>query len=124
MNKLKKILNAYLPPITWALVIFLFSSQSVLPGFSETPLDFIFKKTAHMFVYLVLYLLLARAVLITVNKNTTKKQMIFPIILCILYATTDELHQSLVPGRYATIRDIGYDMFGVSVGFLAKYNFI
>lgn len=124
MKRFREILVAYIPPMIWAGMIFLFSSQSSLPGFEESPIDFIFKKTAHIFVYLILYLLLKRAAEITVNKKSTKVQLFLPILLCLVYATSDELHQSLVPGRYATLRDVGYDMFGVGIAFLRKYNFI
>lgn len=124
MKKVKKIIRAYAPPLIWAGVIFLFSSQSSLPGFEESIQDFIFKKSAHIFVYLILYWLLKRAVDLTTNKKSTKIQLLLPIFICLVYAVSDELHQSLVPGRYATIRDVGYDMFGVSIAFLRKYDFI
>jgi VanZ family protein len=124
MKKLKKIIIAYLPPTLWATMIFLLSSQSVLPGFEESPHDFIFKKTAHIVVYLVLYLLLKRATDITIKNKSSKKHLFIPILICLIYAVSDEFHQSLVPGRYATLRDIGYDMLGVGTAFLRKYDFI
>ncbi len=124
MEKINKLLNAYVPPVVWALIIFLLSSQSVIPGFAESPLDFIFKKSAHIFVYLVLYILIKRALDITMNKKSSKKHLFIPILACLVYAISDEFHQSLVPGRYATLRDVGYDMFGVGVAFLRKYDFI
>ena len=124
MKKINKLLNACAPPLIWAGVIFLFSSQASLPGFEESIHDFIFKKTAHIFVYLVLYLLLKRAVEITINKKSSRKQLLVPVFICLVYAVSDELHQSFVPGRYATLRDVGYDMFGVGVAFLRKYDFI
>ncbi len=115
---------AYLPPILWATLIFILSSQSVIAGFQESAYDYVFKKLSHILVYFVLYLLLKRAVDKTTNSKTSTKQLYVPILICLLYAASDEFHQSLVPGRYATIRDIGYDMIGVSVAFLKKYNFI
>ena len=124
MKKFNKILNAYLPPILWATFIFILSSQSVIAGFQESGFDFIFKKAAHLFVYFILYLLLKRAVDQTTNLETSTKHLYVPILICLLYAVSDEFHQSLVPGRYATLRDIGYDMLGVGVAFLKRYNFI
>ena len=123
-KKIKRIIIAYIPPTAWAILIFLLSSQSVLPGFEESPHDFIFKKTAHIIVYLVLYLLLKRAADITLNKKLSKQHIFLPVLFCLIYAASDEFHQSLVPGRYATLRDIGYDMLGVSIAFLKKYDFI
>lgn len=124
MKKLSKILNAYLPPILWAVFIFILSSQSVIAGFQETSHDFLLKKSAHIFVYFVLYMLLKRAVDKTTDAKSKSKQLYIPILLGVLYAVSDEYHQSLVPGRYATFRDIGYDILGISIAFLKKYNFI
>ncbi len=47
-----------------------------------------------------------------------------PLILCLIYAITDEIHQSFVPGRYPTSTDIGYDMLGASVALLKTMNCI
>lgn len=124
MKKIKKLINAFAPPMLWAVVIFIFSSQTALPGFEESALDFIFKKTAHIFVYLVLYLLVKRGVDMVFNKKSEKMLLYVPVLICLLYAFSDELHQSLVPGRYATLRDVYYDMLGVSIAFLRKYNYI
>lgn len=119
-----KIFNAYLPPVLWAVLIFVFSSQTTLPGFEESAYDFILKKTAHIGVYLILYLLVLRSVKLTIKNKYDKLIIWLPILICLLYATSDEFHQSLVPGRYSTIRDIGYDMLGVSIAFLKKYSYI
>ncbi|GIK84044.1 MAG: teicoplanin resistance protein VanZ [Patescibacteria group bacterium] len=121
---IKDFLSAFVPPTLWAIIIFLFSSQTTLPGFEESAYDFIFKKLAHITVYLVLYLLVFRAVKLTSNEKNKNTLLLVPITICLLYAISDEFHQSLVPGRYATLRDIGYDMLGVSIAFLKKYGYI
>ena len=115
--------KAYAPAVTWAALIFALSSQSTLPGFEESVLNFVFKKSAHIVVYAVLYFLFFRAVTQT-TKPTTSPRWGIPLFLCLLYAVTDELHQSLVPGRYPTFRDIGYDMLGASVALLKTMNCI
>lgn len=124
-----KLLNALLPPLLWAAVIFFLSSQAVLPGIDLNVLDFIAKKTAHMIVYAVLYMLIYRATLILTesNRSTTKREKILlyiPLLLCFLYAISDELHQSFVPNRFGTFRDVGYDMLGTSIAFLKVYKYI
>lgn len=121
---LKTILFAYLPPLLWAGVIFIFSSQTTLPGFEESAYDFFLKKLAHVFVYFILYLLVFRGVQLTINSSHKKTLLLFPIFICLFYAISDEFHQSLVPGRYSTLRDIGYDMLGVGIAFLKKYGYI
>lgn len=120
----QKIIVAYLPPVLWATLIFVFSSQSTLPGFEESVHNFIFKKFAHITVYFVLYLLVVHAVLRTISEKKPKIILLLPICICLLYAVSDELHQSLVPGRYATFRDIGYDSLGIGIAFLKKYGYI
>ena len=117
-------LSAYLPPLIWAGVIFVISSQQVLPGPDVFLLDFLFKKSAHMFVYGVLYALLFRSVAMTSPKDKFWLLVTLPLLICLIYAASDELHQSLVTGRYATLRDIGYDMLGVTVVFLKKFAYI
>jgi len=117
-------LNAYLPPLLWAALIFLVSSQGILPGLTEVWSDFILKKTAHMFVYAVLYLLMFRGVQLTFPLLKGDLQWMVPVFLCFGYAASDELHQMYVPGRYGTIRDVGFDMLGVGIAFLRQYRYI
>lgn len=124
-SKTKLWLNAFLPPILWASLIFFLSSKQNLPGFSVSALDFFFKKLAHMFVYAVLYFLLSRGVDLVVNKKSNSKAKIFlPMVLVLCYALSDEIHQSFIPNRYATLRDVGYDILGSSLVVLKKYKYI
>lgn len=124
ISTLKKYFLAYLTPTLWAGLIFLLSAQESLPGFSVSLYEFIFKKSAHMFVYAVLYFLLFRAYQKTNDKQNKKKKYIIPILICLLYTFTDELHQSTVPGRHATFRDIGYDTLGILTVLLYQLKLI
>lgn len=117
-------LSAFLPPLAWAGLIFFFSSQSVLAGLEVSTLDFIFKKSAHMFVYGVLYLLLHRAFRLTFPNANPVLVWLAPLAICFVYAVSDEYHQSLVPGRFPSSRDIGYDMLGVAIAILRQYRYI
>lgn len=116
--------NAWLPPFLWAGVIFLLSSQGVLPSFTEVFHDFIFKKMAHIGVYAVLYYLLYRAVGLSLLPHNEDLRWKTAIGICFIYAISDELHQMLVPGRYGTIRDIGYDMLGAGIVLLRQHQYI
>lgn len=116
--------NAFLPPIVWAVVIFTFSAQSSLHGAELTSLDFITKKLAHMFVYAVLYLLFYRAFQLTLSVKNTAWSWILPFVICFGYALSDEFHQSLVPGRYPSSKDVGYDMLGATITWLKLYHYI
>lgn len=122
-NTFNTYLVAYLPVVIWAIFIFLFSSQQTLPSLETSAFDFVFKKCAHMFLYAALYFLLVRAVRKTVSFESSIYFWL-PIVLVILYAVSDEIHQQFVPGRYGTIRDVGYDILGASIVFLRQYRYI
>lgn len=121
---LKDLIMAFVPPTLWAAGIFFLSAQGILPSFEFSTIDFIFKKSSHMFVYAVLYFLLWRAVQKTIPGSQKNIHWLLPLALTFLYAISDELHQYTVPGRYGTLRDIGYDMLGVGIVFLLQYRYI
>lgn len=121
---LNQLVIAYVPPTLWAAGIFFLSSQGMLPSFEFSTVDFIFKKSSHMFVYGVLYFLLWRAVQQTVQGPQRTIHWLLPLVVTIIYSVTDELHQNTVPGRYGTFRDIGYDMLGTGIVFLLQYRYI
>lgn len=113
-KKITNILSRWLPPLFWAAFIFSLSSYSTLPGPNIVWWDFILKKSAHMFVYAVLFFLIQRAI----NLEAKKPKYTFAMSLTLLYAISDELHQSYVFGRTALPSDIGFDMIGASLTML------
>lgn len=119
-------LSAYLPVLLWAGLIFFFSSQQALPGPEDVMLNFLFKKMAHIFVYAGLYFWIFRAFALTLQPANRHKAVIFyaPLFLTVLYAISDEIHQSFVFGRSATLRDIGYDFLGASLVMLRQFRLI
>lgn len=121
-KKIKLYFKAFSPAFFWAVLIFLLSHQQMLPSLSLSTIDFLFKKAAHIFVYGVLYLLIIEGF----SKLNFKFHKIWltALIICLLYAMSDELHQSTVSGRTATLRDVGYDMLGVSLLVLKKFKYI
>lgn len=124
MKSVYKYLRAYLPSAVWAGLIFVLSSQSVLPSFDASLSDFLFKKLAHISVYAVLYFLLFWGTQQVISASNHRSQLIIPLLLAFTYAVADELHQSFVPGRYPTLRDIGYDSLGIATIFLKIYHYI
>jgi VanZ family protein len=82
------------------LVIFLMSarSPSELPNFHWA--DGIVKKGAHVIVYGLLALLYWRAF----ELKTEKRRVAW--FLAVLYAVTDEFHQSFAPGRNPSLWDV------------------
>lgn len=108
---MKKRLLAYSAPVIWMIFIFVLSSQPALPGPSAYWQDFLFKKLSHILVYGVLYFLWFNAM----NLSRKPKRYLLPFLFTMVFAISDELHQILVPGRTATIKDIGYDTVGMTV---------
>lgn len=73
------------------------------------------KKSAHILEYAILYFLLFRAVN-KFNLKSKKKEIynwLLPLVFCLLYAASDEFHQSFVPGRTSLARDVGFDFLGM-----------
>jgi len=107
----KKFIILWLPVIIWAGLIFYLSSIPDLKTGLETFWDIILRKMAHIVEYGILFLLLAKAM---------KKPLIWPIILSILYAISDEFHQSFVPGRNMALLDVYFDSAGILLGYLIQ----
>ncbi|NCN23897.1 MAG: hypothetical protein COU65_00760 [Candidatus Pacebacteria bacterium CG10_big_fil_rev_8_21_14_0_10_42_12] len=124
LNKNLIFVTAYAPVIIWAVAIFVVSGQQVIPGFSLQTTDFLFKKAGHMTAYAIMYLLLFRAQRITRPQDTSYRVWLLPLIFTVLYAVSDELHQSFVSGRHGTLRDVGFDSLGAAIAFLKLYKYL
>jgi len=116
--KSKKI-KLWLPVFIWAGVIFSFSSMSINQSESFSWLDFVIKKSAHVTEYAILYWLLFRAMSQN-NKDASRKVFIKVFVLTVLYALSDEWHQTFVPGREGTLRDVGFDTIGALISLNLK----
>ncbi len=119
-------LQYWIPPVVCAVLIFWFSSQSTLPGFQLSIFDFFFKKIAHICAYASLYFFTRRAI-IKSHPNlefSDWRVWLLPMIICLIYAMSDELHQAFIPNRTATYRDIGYDYLGMLAVFLKQNKYI
>ena len=116
------LISRFLPPILWAGLIFVLSAQPALPGPETFVLDFIIKKIGHITVYLILYLLLYRAFF--TQKLSVLKISILIFMIGFVYAMSDEWHQSFVPGRTPTIKDLGFDSLGMLIAWLHLHRYI
>jgi VanZ family protein len=101
-------IRAWLPVVGWAVVIFAFSSVPSL-GTGLGTWDLVLRKLAHVTEYAVLGALLMRA---SGNPRTA-------VALGLLYAVSDEAHQSFVAGRHAAATDVAIDTLGVAIGVIA-----
>jgi VanZ family protein len=99
MNKNKSFLY-WLPAIVVMIIIFGFSSlpSQEMPSFG--PWDLIVKKGGHMLGYGLL------ALAYWVGLRFDKRRWWLAFLLALIYAISDEFHQSFVPGRHPSWVDV------------------
>lgn len=125
---MKKIVSIILV-ILWMLLIFIMSSfdaneSSDQSGFIVNiianifninkidTLSFIIRKLAHFTEYFILGLLVYNLI-----RNYNSK-IYLSVLICIIYALSDEIHQIFVPGREFKLFDIFVDSVGSLLGIL------
>lgn len=114
MSKSQRILLSWLPAVFWMILIFYFSSRPSTNVSDVYTLNFVFFKTLHVIEYAILYFLLFCGFCFTRELKLSQKQIfIFPILFAILYAVSDEIHQSFVPTREGRLRDVFIDIAGI-----------
>ena len=124
---MKKIINIILL-ITWLLLIFIFSAQNeeetiktsgvfdvvinivVKDEALKPTAKYIVRKFAHFTEYFILSLLILNV--IKDYKVIDYRWLIFTMIMCILYAISDESHQLFVDGRVGRAADVLIDSSG------------
>ena len=98
-----------LPALAWMVLIFAMSSREQFPappGFSIAMLSIV----AHLFLYGVLATLLLVA--LERDGRATRSARLAAIVGAVLYGVSDEFHQSFVPGRDASLFDVGVNTIG------------
>jgi len=109
----------WLPPLAWMAVIFWFSAQPQLPQAPGPFWDILIKKGAHMAEYAILVVLWWRAL-------STRVKRFSPLGLAwglaVLYAISDEYHQTFVPGRHGRALDVIIDTAGATLAVLILWR--
>jgi VanZ family protein len=106
---MRSVLSRFVPPLALMVVIFVLSAQPDLNSGLGT-WDTILRKLGHMAEYAVLWLLWWRAL----------GQRPWPAAaIALLYAASDEYHQSFVEGRSGSPRDFLIDAAGIGLAVLA-----
>lgn len=104
-----RVIRRWLPAIAWMTLIFWFSAQPDLPRPPSDLLNLILRKGAHFSVYAVLALTYIRAL-----GGWQYRRLAF--VLAVLYAISDEVHQSFTPNRYPSAMDVLIDSAGALAG--------
>ncbi|MGE5472672.1 MAG: VanZ family protein [Ignavibacteriales bacterium] len=134
---LKRVIIYWFLAIIWMSIIFQFSSKPAIQSdtqslfviqeinriannfgfkgeFLNNGWNYFIRKIAHTLEYAVLGMLLCLALSSTGIKD--KKLFLYSILICLIYAVTDEIHQAFVPGRAAKVTDVLIDTFGGFIG--------
>ena len=100
----------------------------LVPGISDEALGrvvLVVRKTAHVTEYAVLALLCWRARRKPMRGDTRPWRWPdagFAFALAVLFAASDEWHQSFVPSREGAVRDVFIDSAGAGLGLLALWR--
>lgn len=105
-------LARWLAAVAWMALIFFLSAQSQLPSPDDPWLDFLFKKSAHFAAYATLAFLFWRAL------PAGRRVWVWSWLLTVLYACSDEIHQSFVENRHPAVRDVIIDACGAATALL------
>lgn len=79
--------------------------------------DWNLRKSAHVTEYAILAILAYRAVAFG-SPAFRSRNVVLPFVWSVLYAASDEYHQSFYPSRGAKAADVVFDTFGVTIGLL------
>jgi VanZ family protein len=115
MTSAIRLLGRWLPALLWAALIYVASDQSRLPQAPNHLLDVLLKKSGHFAAYALLAMLVLQA-LGGPSGGRTRRRFVLTWLLAVLYAITDEIHQSYVPGRTAAALDVVIDGAGALLG--------
>jgi VanZ family protein len=95
-------------------VIFLLSSQSGLRVSDDASIDRPIRTVAHMATFALLGGLILLA--FVGRGRATPRTIVLAVGLTVLYAASDELHQSFVPDRTGRVEDVVIDAVGALLG--------
>jgi VanZ family protein len=99
----------------------------LFPGMAEEQIEHIHhvvRKTAHFVEYAILGVLAWRALHFDPSfaSISARRQFCLALLCCMLYAATDEFHQSFVPTRQPAVQDVLLDTCGSGFGLLAIWG--
>ena len=97
--------------------VFVEQLHHIAPSVDQQLLTFLVRKGAHIFAYFVLGILAFNALWrVDLSKFKFNRPATLSIIVCALYAASDEFHQLFISGRSGEIRDIMIDSCAAMVG--------
>jgi VanZ family protein len=104
--------------VVWMGMIFALSATPSLASPFEPAYDFILRKLAHLTIYAVLTVLLFRA--FRLHLANRAYAWLLAGLVAAVYACSDEWHQTFVPGREGSLRDVGIDTLGIASAYALR----
>ncbi len=102
--------------VTKEILIFLYPD---IPYESLNSIHQFIRKAAHVTEYFILSLLLLRAFHGS-SFRRTRRQSLLTLLIVVLWAAGDELHQAFVPERTASVIDVMIDTGGALLGLVVS----
>ena len=143
MRLISKFLKYWLPIVIWLIMIFIGSTDLMsaehtsriigpilrwlYPGISPSRIEqvqFVIRKTAHVSEYAVLSLLIFRALANTTRQAGLAGAASITLLISSAFAASDEFHQSFVPSRTSSVRDVVIDITGAIFGMTIYWSFV
>lgn len=84
----------------------------------QEEIEVVVRKTAHILIYTTLGFCVFMTIINSRKVNKNVILFIISLIICIIYASSDEIHQLYVSGRSGEVRDVLIDSAGSAVGIL------
>lgn len=135
-----KFVKKWLPVFLWAGVISFFSTEHfsapqssrilgpilywLFPDIAPdqvAAVQFVVRKLSHCLEYAILAVLLYRALYAENGGRSSIRPAAWTMTFVVVWAATDEFHQSFVPSRTASVVDVMIDGFGGLFGTLWMY---
>ena len=114
-----KRIYAWAPVGIWMTIIFALSSRSRIQISEEETFNFLLFKTLHMLEYAFLHMLIYRAIRYENPKKKSIQWAYIAYCVSVLYAASDEIHQTLVPTREGHPRDVIIDSIGIVLSWIS-----
>ena len=109
----------WLPPLAWMGMLFYLSAQSDIPCPSGPLLQQLYERGGHALAYAILAWLYLRALRRTIHNGVVLR--LVSAGLAVVYALSDEYHQTFVPGRSGDLTDLLVDSAGVCGAMLLSW---
>jgi len=106
------------PTLLWMLFIFALSSRQRIAVSPTYLINFLIFKTLHMIEYAILQFLWFRSFFFTDKKASLSENLLRAFIVALLYAVTDEYHQTFVNSREGSSRDVLIDATGITIMYI------